>query len=849
MSSHETENFQFHRTQTPESPRPIYPPEPSNIPVLKNQNDPTFTDSSTYDIRPSSQLHAVEGSSANAASHSMIDRGQNLTGHLESGIGAPLDNAQENSIHILQQSQPYGRPQDSGQVDAQYSYQPLLTNMQASAFPQPNLQFSDTLGTLLHSQHNVPSAQSNDVVSTNSPNAVHTAARPDSQQHLPLNPENPADQSRPPYEMAPAQSKGSEGDGVNYQSLLDTLAQSTSVAPSETHPTQVPPAGRDDATRGRQFLFSAALPPRPPLQEMSNANYAETDSSQRYSHLRPASGAGQPYNGQSSTHGFRTTGLSPMPLHTAPPGAFPGSNSLPPPPMASFQQYNGGMASLPVSTGGTQLSSEQGNFYDQDDSDHKWGPDVQNKYDRFLSDERSYVTEGVWDRFPPGSRMFVGNLPTEKVTKRDLFHIFHKHGKLAQISIKQAYGFVQFLDASDCYRALQAEQGVSIRGRKLHLEISKPQKSNRNAGPAENSRVAGRKRSRSPERRGGRRAPEHANDSKPSFGNYRDDGPRRRNDYRPGRSPSPRSHRGREDHGSQHYRDRSRSHVRSGGLHRSPSPRARSYDDEADLPIPRRHPNDVPDIEIIVLDEVDRSFIVYLENSLRSRGLQCQTVTLGPQFTLAAIVKRQIIEGVQAIVKLTRSCQYSGKIPLQVFDRTAGADVRFNEYVDLDIPVATEIVLQNRRSHQSSSATPYNTDRLYGISPPPPPNFAGPPAVQSPQGNLVQDTSLANLITNLDGSALQKLLGAMQPPPGAPTGAPPGSASTANLIGPGSNRTPDLASLLTSVARQQQPPPPGHGQNLPLMYPPSQGHDNISASQGSQNVHDIMHQLSQFRRQ
>lgn len=61
----------------------------------------------------------------------------------------------------------------------------------------------------------------------------------------------------------------------------------------------------------------------------------------------------------------------------------------------------------------------------------------------------------------------IGNLPTEKVTKRDLFHVFHKHGKLAQISIKQAYGFVQFLEAASCYAALAAEQGEIIRGRKI----------------------------------------------------------------------------------------------------------------------------------------------------------------------------------------------------------------------------------------------------------------------------------------------------------------------------------------------------------------------------------------------
>lgn len=36
-------------------------------------------------------------------------------------------------------------------------------------------------------------------------------------------------------------------------------------------------------------------------------------------------------------------------------------------------------------------------------------------------------------------------------------------------------------------------------------------------------------------------------------------------------------------------------------------------------------------------------------------------------------MKRQIIEGVQAVVKLTRDTQYTNRIPLQVFDRGTGA--------------------------------------------------------------------------------------------------------------------------------------------------------------------------------
>ena len=107
-------------------------------------------------------------------------------------------------------------------------------------------------------------------------------------------------------------------------------------------------------------------------------------------------------------------------------------------------------------------------------------------YEAFLDQERKFVTEGQWDQFPMGSRLFIGesnfiakptsasnvligNLPTEKVTKRDIFHRFYRHGRLAQISIKQAYGFVQFLDSESCRRALDAEQGQAVRGRKMRM--------------------------------------------------------------------------------------------------------------------------------------------------------------------------------------------------------------------------------------------------------------------------------------------------------------------------------------------------------------------------------------------
>ena len=72
-----------------------------------------------------------------------------------------------------------------------------------------------------------------------------------------------------------------------------------------------------------------------------------------------------------------------------------------------------------------------------------------------------------------------------------------------------------------------------------------------------------------------------------------------------------------------------------------------------------------------------RTFVAYIEKTFRDRGLTCTVFQL-PRVSLVAVIKRQILEGVLAVVKIFRQSQVTGKIPLQVFDRSAGAEnVRF----------------------------------------------------------------------------------------------------------------------------------------------------------------------------
>ncbi|GMG39398.1 unnamed protein product [Ambrosiozyma monospora] len=96
-------------------------------------------------------------------------------------------------------------------------------------------------------------------------------------------------------------------------------------------------------------------------------------------------------------------------------------------------------------------------------------------YRAYLKQEDSSLKSGKWDNYPIGSRLFVGNLPIGSMKKADLYRIFHPYGVIAQISLKQGFGFVQYETAEHCSRAIEGEKNVPLHGKFLHLEISKHQ--------------------------------------------------------------------------------------------------------------------------------------------------------------------------------------------------------------------------------------------------------------------------------------------------------------------------------------------------------------------------------------
>lgn len=138
----------------------------------------------------------------------------------------------------------------------------------------------------------------------------------------------------------------------------------------------------------------------------------------------------------------------------------------------------------------------------------------------------------------------------------------------------------------------------------------------------------------------------------------------------------------------------------------------------------------------------------------------------------------------------------------QTLDLALNLTKFYLEYDELDTNIAAELVVRAKGTHLAPAVGPplgpgpYGVAPVYGV-----PQYAQnsqhlPP--QQPQSNGAAP-NLTNLITSMDGPALQKLLGAMtQNPQTAQNPQPPNPQQSVHV--------PDLAALLGNVNRQQQHP-------------------------------------------
>jgi hypothetical protein len=157
---------------------------------------------------------------------------------------------------------------------------------------------------------------------------------------------------------------------------------------------------------------TAGLPPRPPPQEKPaiHPNYAPDEDIRSY-HYPHIQSSNNHTNTPSQNNAFR----APPPFTNAPAtGMMPGNNGLPPPPLASFQQPSGVSLQDLRSPNAANFNPNdvQGRGNVQLDSHmsdaNEWNPETQRLFDQYLADEKVYTSEGTWDKFPQGSRLFVG---------------------------------------------------------------------------------------------------------------------------------------------------------------------------------------------------------------------------------------------------------------------------------------------------------------------------------------------------------------------------------------------------------------------------------------------------------
>jgi len=413
---------------TLESPLPIHIPESSQIPVLQNQIDPIFNQTSTH-MQPAimaSNTHAVD-------SGIPVQTWTALEAATSSGA---LDNEALNLTNIQENSEIDGEGDDisaisyeNEEIAGQNSYQEtdtLQTHFTFStAHPSAPIAALEPLSTPL--QHDTTTLLSS--LSQSFPEeTLHRATEPQpSSQHAPLvaHESSTVDEAAEHDGAQALKSKpGLSNEGVNYDTLLESLSPSTSTAPSADNIASISTAAPSDPSNVPRpssveqplstFPVPAGLPPRPPPQEKPaiHPNYkAENDISTYHFPQTQASTTQNPHPTQSSSSHLASQGYP----HPTPKAV--GANGLPPPPLATFQQSaspNGPSQASPLTPQTRQTDGanepKSARLYEESDDEIPFTPEIEGIWNEFVREEAVYVSEGLWDRFPHGSRLFVGKV-------------------------------------------------------------------------------------------------------------------------------------------------------------------------------------------------------------------------------------------------------------------------------------------------------------------------------------------------------------------------------------------------------------------------------------------------------
>ena len=407
---------------TPESPVPLHVPEPQNIPVLQNQNDIKFNQMSTHMEVPSrSQVGIAEEfnrlsqniSKMTPAATRISEPDLNKTGQETRGYLEVEPKVNGSDEHSADHENEYSKPNDNNTSNH------LLTTtaqpyMLMGASEPSNTDAQPSLTYLAQPPVYKPSSN----ILQDEPNP----SEPSYVVPVSQGPDTGVAEGTGYFNVHSGKSRqGVNSDGVNFQALSDNLSSSASTAPPTENAFSIDTAPssifRAPSTSSAQNPIAtlptpAGLPPRPPPQEKPaiHPNYTPGEDIRSYHNPPPQiSNAPASYNAQPSSS-YRPPQNYPHSNGVAP-------NGLPPPPLATFQQS----VSNPIQPQRSPQTSQyrQKDYYgktggkpatstNEANDEHPKRPDVERQYEDFLHDEEIYVSEGTWDRFPQGSRLFVG---------------------------------------------------------------------------------------------------------------------------------------------------------------------------------------------------------------------------------------------------------------------------------------------------------------------------------------------------------------------------------------------------------------------------------------------------------
>ncbi len=383
---------EFHtRPSTPVSPIPYHPPAPSKFPVLENQIDPVFNMTST---------HTGSGNDMPLPTNSITthkDDDHDSSSSSTHSFSDPFEEQDEPQTNV---PPPTVAPA-GGDADDDYAMTFDNDIEEEVKSPQHTNNVVETAKPTSSMPISIPAA-SNGAAPVSTANTSHDPVVPPTNTHTaPLveatqapasaaapTPTKRYKQSTPP----PIYQSIQKGD-IDIQQLLDNI---TANAERNAAPSAV--------NAGSPTLPShAGLPARPPIMPNPSMNPAYTP---------PGYHAGPSYPGPPGT---TRASVFPKPLVAA--GA-PGThtdqrNGLPPPPAASFSSpisrplpranapHIPNLRAPPQARGHSVESADDGGGIN-------WNPVVQRCYEEFLAQERVHIASGDFDKFPMGSRLFIG---------------------------------------------------------------------------------------------------------------------------------------------------------------------------------------------------------------------------------------------------------------------------------------------------------------------------------------------------------------------------------------------------------------------------------------------------------